>query len=505
MAEPFEGEILIKGVEEAASKLGKLKDEVKGLGDAAKSSSGSVESVSGGVDRARSSAAAAAPAARNLAAEFVALGEALGAVKEIVDKNLTPTLARLEQQIARTNPALHGLVTNADGSTKSFKELGMALGPLGFALNGIIDITNRITSQFADAETATTHFSAAVAGLNPRSQAYRQTLARLYEQYADNNEATQALTRAHHALAKAFRVAGESGKREAEQIRQLTAALKQQNKLLHLAPEGGGGGGGGGMSRAEREKQAALAAQTAQMDKQEAILERMREERVQMVELERKELELMRQAAEEEERRLQAIKELQDALERKAREEDDRRKRDEMDQQAKRLAVLEDQAKREEELEKQREERRTAGYMAASAALAGSIQMAIEGRKSEIDEYLKGVAISETIEGLKALALIPLFSFTNPAAVAGAAASAGQHFAVAAIAGGGAGIASAAGGGGKGSADKAENVSSGADSGGGGGGDTYVININSPMPEAEIGRMQDRASRAARRRYGGRR
>jgi hypothetical protein len=125
--------------------------------------------------------------------------------------------------------------------------------------------------------------------------------------------------------------------------------------------------------------------------------------------------------------------------------------------------------------------------------------------KTALDEWLKAFALQSLYKGIAATAEAIGSAVTNQPNTAAKLAEAGMHFGLAAAAGG----ASAAipnggggGGGGGGGAARPEAIGGG---GGGGGGGTVVINFNGPVSEAEMGRMQQRAARAADRRYGSRR
>ena len=119
-----------------------------------------------------------------------------------------------------------------------------------------------------------------------------------------------------------------------------------------------------------------------------------------------------------------------------------------------------------------------------------------------IDEWLKQFAIQEAWKGVADLASAIGASFSNPADAGAKYASAAMHFGIAAAAGGASAAIPAQGGGsGSGASSGASrpDAASGSSSGGGG---TVVINYNSPVAEANIGREQGRAGRAAQRRFG---
>lgn len=134
--------------------------------------------------------------------------------------------------------------------------------------------------------------------------------------------------------------------------------------------------------------------------------------------------------------------------------------------------------------------------------LASTFQIALDGEKNfgdalleSLKQELANIAIRNLYLGLERIATG--VATRDPAMFASAA----QHFAVAAAAGGAAGgIAAATGGGGGAPRNEPERDDDA--QGGGGDGGTIVINFNQPATEAQIGRQQEQAARAARRRYG---
>jgi hypothetical protein len=117
-----------------------------------------------------------------------------------------------------------------------------------------------------------------------------------------------------------------------------------------------------------------------------------------------------------------------------------------------------------------------------------------------LDQWLKTFAIQQAMLGAAALAQAIGLAFTAPQDAAAKVVSAAKHFALAAAAGGASAAIPSGGGGSPGAAAAGPRR---APEGGGGGGDgTYVINFNSPTAEPLIGRQQERARRAAERRFG---
>jgi hypothetical protein len=124
-----------------------------------------------------------------------------------------------------------------------------------------------------------------------------------------------------------------------------------------------------------------------------------------------------------------------------------------------------------------------------------------EALRESVKEFLKGFAIEQAYKAVAALAEAISLTFTNPPAAGAKYSAAAMHAGIAAAAGGAA-VAIPAGGGGGGGSDTAARPDSAGDQGGGSGGGSVVINYNTPVPEAEIGRMQARAQREAERTFG---
>jgi len=125
-----------------------------------------------------------------------------------------------------------------------------------------------------------------------------------------------------------------------------------------------------------------------------------------------------------------------------------------------------------------------------------------QARKRTIKDWLKNFALQQTLKGGEDIAEGIASIISNPPNAAAKFLGAGEHFALAAAAGGGAAAISTGGkgGGGRG-ASKPTQTGSGGTSGSSGGGGTTIINYNSPVAEADIGRMQARARRAAENRF----
>lgn len=126
-----------------------------------------------------------------------------------------------------------------------------------------------------------------------------------------------------------------------------------------------------------------------------------------------------------------------------------------------------------------------------------------EAFKTAVDEWLKGFALQSAYKGVAATAEAIGSAVTNQPNAAAKFAEAGIHFALAAAAGGAsAAIPNAGGGGGGGGGRNAARPEAVGGGGGASGGGTIVVNFNAPVSEAELGRQQQRAARAANRRFG---
>lgn len=168
------------------------------------------------------------------------------------------------------------------------------------------------------------------------------------------------------------------------------------------------------------------------------------------------------------------------------------------------------QLAKSEELERQEVllERTQKGATEAVSILGDAIQMQVKGEKKfgkalkqSLGEWLKGFAKQQALQGAVQLAMGigKVFIPGKQAEAAGHFASGAQHIAIAAAAGGG-GAAMSGGGGGGGGSSAGPSAGPSSDNGGGDGGGSVVININTPMPEAEVGETMARADRAYRSR-----
>jgi hypothetical protein len=153
----------------------------------------------------------------------------------------------------------------------------------------------------------------------------------------------------------------------------------------------------------------------------------------------------------------------------------------------------------------------------AAAGMEGVLEIAIRTRqlqeetnlsfaealRESIKEFLASFAIEQAYKAIGAFAEGVANSVSNPGVAATKFTAAAIHAGIAAAAGGAsAAIPSAAGAGGGSAGAAASPDSAGDQGGGGGGGGSVVINYNSPVPEAELGRMNARAQREAERTFG---
>lgn len=245
--------------------------------------------------------------------------------------------------------------------------------------------------------------------------------------------------------------------------------------------------------------------------------------------IEQKQLEIANELLRKEEERLRVAKEIAQAelasAQAKAeaaqasaaaiKAEDERlRVLGEENAKAKQLSV---EQREEEERRNELEDQRIRITQRSQAGMEGVLDIAVrtaqlqketnasfgEAFKTAVDEWLKGFALQSAYKGVAATAEAIGSAVTNQPNAAAKFAEAGIHFALAAAAGGAsAAIPNAGGGGGSGGnggAARPEAINGGA---GGAGGGTTVINFNAPVSEAELGRMQQRAARAADRRFG---
>lgn len=155
-------------------------------------------------------------------------------------------------------------------------------------------------------------------------------------------------------------------------------------------------------------------------------------------------------------------------------------------------------------------QRTQAGFDGIAEIATGTIDLLQAGNLSlkeafqtSLDAFLRSFAREQGLKSGEAAVEAISLAFTNPPAAASKATAAVGHAALAAAAGGAAAAIPTPGGGGGagGGATRPEAVGGGRNTGGGGGG-TTIINFNQPVSQDEVGRLQARAEREARRRFG---
>lgn len=159
----------------------------------------------------------------------------------------------------------------------------------------------------------------------------------------------------------------------------------------------------------------------------------------------------------------------------------------------------------QEKAEEQREQEKRridAAFAETTSLISGLTEALISGEEGAIKSYLKAQAKRWGLEALEQTAL-----GISKLLVPGRQAEAANHFVSAGMFGGlaaaaGAGSAAASGGGGgqaqEGGSGPGQRPESTGGAGQGGGG-TTIVNVNSPVPEVELGRTIERARRAAQR------
>lgn len=258
---------------------------------------------------------------------------------------------------------------------------------------------------------------------------------------------------------------------------------------------------------------------TAELEKEKNAAIRLFQEEAsvaqQLVDKEWERLEAVKQIAEQEARTLAAIEEslaLKNKLAQDERDQAEWAREIERAEGEKNKAII---AVQLEQIESQ--ERYNEIVARTSAGLEGMVDLFGRARdiqrdtessfgkafKSALDEWLKGFARQEVMKGATATAEAIGLAITNPPAAGSKVASAAAHFALAGAAGGAAALipGGGGGGGGGGNAGRTARPESFGGGGGGGGGTTVINNFNSPVSEADLGRMQERSARAASRRY----
>lgn len=443
--------------------------------------------------------------------------------------------------------------------------MGAALGPLGVGLafvgnllpgiiasmtglgsetrsaSYLIDRSRASIASLADtmreAQDATNDYARAVAGLLPLEEQQirlRAARERVFELRARVRRAEAARERLDIVGGGIFAGGGAVDAAD-EQLRQLRNALRETERQAgELAA---GAGAAYSREQAERAKELAEqesnrarairdmnASQRQRVDGMEDELKIKREQ----IDLERRQFEMADMLLEKERARVRALNEAADAeqraLEAAQAQLDVKTKREQIDREAAAIRAdeqgkskqLATEEREEQERRTQIEEDRIRITTRAQAGLEGVLDIAQrtaqiqretnasfgEAFKTAVDEWLKGFALQEAYKGVAATAEAIGSAVTNQPNAAAKFAEAGIHFALAAAAGGASAAIPNAGGGGGGGGGRRQGPEAVGGGASGGGGGTVVVNFNAPVSEAEIGRQQERAARAARRRFG---
>ena len=266
--------------------------------------------------------------------------------------------------------------------------------------------------------------------------------------------------------------------------------------MLAFDPNDDRPGGGGGRGR--RRQSASVEGPATEVKAKEELLQRMAEQEaaeVRLLENQTSKAQVTAELVKAERERLDLMNAQSEAL----REQKD--KAQEIAEAREEQIDLERRVKRAQEMS-------MAGLEGIAEVTQKTIQLSEDGAMSTkeafrtaVDEWLKQLAIEQAWKGAAAtVEAIGAAVMNQPHAAAKAAQAAG-HFAIAAAAGGAsAAIPNAASPGG--GAEATRPTPAGGNDGGGGNGGTIVVNFNAPTSEAQIGRQQGRAERAANRRFG---
>lgn len=503
-----------------------------------------------------------APGVASAAKAQVDAAAAAKANAEQLNKNLTAAAAvgaafsTLSAQLGPLGSALGASASAAGAMFAAFGPAGAAIGAVAGALPGLItlvkdlgnesrtsaqkieDLRDRIrdtASAYLDAASSARDWRSALEGLLP----LEEQQARLQAARAEQIRLRGAIAQVERQAARAGVFAGGASARIAENG---LADLRRQLAAVSREAEGLATGAGRALERETNEArfaeaQAEAEAIRAKNEAQRASAESAAEQRQErMIAAKQKLLDIERMIVDEAARLAEQESAALKELERRRMAEEDilRLKQEQADINSKaaesaRLTAIEDEERTQKltqsqkdgaELERERtqiEEDRIRITSRASAGMEGILDIAQrtaqiqketnasfgEAFKTAVDEWLKGFALQEAYKGVAATAEAIGSAVTNQPNAAAKFAEAGIHFALAAAAGGAsAAIPNGGGGGGGGGGGRRqgpEPVGGGASGGGGG---TVVVNFNAPVAEAEIGRQQERASRAARRRFG---
>ncbi|MCU0676837.1 MAG: hypothetical protein MUE69_29110 [Myxococcota bacterium] len=452
--------------------------------------------------------------------------------------------------LATLGPQLGPVGAGLNAAAQGAGALSAAMGPAGVVIGGVVGLLPALITGIVEAASATDQAAssqarwtreivegrerlAALAGTiaqaRARADEFRNVLRRGVFDAADaadietqiaaaqirtstlREQATRAQLRGN--VSEALRAEGDIVELEGR-LTVLNLALDEARaKEEARASAGKFAGGGSNRGGSPRDR-------TAELEKEKNAAIRLAQEEAaiaqQLVDKEWERLEAVKQIAEQEARTLAAIEESLALKNKLAQDERDQREYAQEIERAegeKNKAMIQFQEQQASE-----QERYNKVVQRSQAGMEGVLDIAIrtaqlqketnasfgEAFKTAVDEWLRGFALQSAYKGVAATAEAIGSAVTNQPNAAAKFAEAGIHFALAAAAGGAsAAIPNAGGGGGGGGrAARPEAVGGG---GGGGGGGTIVVNFNGPVSEAEMGRMQQRAARAADRRYGSRR
>lgn len=515
----------------AIAELEKLKNATDRVGKAAK------DGMKPAIESASKSVAAANEAAKKQAEQFnknLAAAAALGGA-----------FSSLSAQLGPMGQALGAAASGAGALYAAMGPMGAVIGAVAGALpalvTGILEASQaneraassqaRWTREMVEARARLTSLTEAIERSRQRADAFRNTLTRGFFEAADvaglEAQIAAAQLRATTLREQATRAQQRGNVRQALSAEGDVAALEGRLTVLNLALDEARAKEAAARDAAKFEPETpdTSAADAAAREREE----QRRAAKQKLLDLERMIVDEAARLALEESAALKEIER------RRIAEEDILRiKRDQADINAKaaesaRLTALEEEertqkltqsAKDGADLERERtqiEEDRIRVTSRATAGMEGVLDIAQrtaqiqketnasfgEAFKTAVDEWLKGFALQEAYKGVAATAEAIGSAVTNQPNAAAKFAEAGIHFALAAAAGGAsAAIPNGGGGGGGGGGGRRQGPEAVGGGASGGGGGTIVVNFNAPVAEAEIGRQQERAARAARRRFG---
>lgn len=555
MAEAFEGELKISGVEDVIRRLDQLEAQLAQTGAAARGP------MADGFKKAAAETRQAAQASATMQRSIFSLSkETKNAGRNL--GGLINVGAEMAYSFGTAIPAFRGAATQMAMMGGTAYTLGAALGPIGAGIGLVVGVLPTLIGFLSDtsdemkaAEGATKNFTISLTDnqralvaerdaiaatisdlqrlVDARRQADRIAMGRgsTQEQSANLRNVQEQLRDARRALreeensfvgsivgnnAVALRrevqrleVAEEAARNALEFSRVLRDEARQAESDKTAAEaesakfaRGSSGARGPDRAALEREQAQMLAAKLLETERRQAEeLERAataEREMAQAVFAKRMEMERIAELREQE---LEALAKQKELLIQQLQIEAERESASkvELGRKAAIQEEQEDQAKRLNRLVGGLQE----GFSGVGEIITNTISLTEQGQmsageafKTAIDEWLKQLAIQEAWKGAASLAEGIGNSILNPPAAASKYAEAAQHFAIAAAAGGASAAIPNSTGSGGGSSARPEATGGG---GGGGGGVTNVY-FNQPVATSELGAMQSRAGRAARRR-----